>query len=239
MVNIWEIRIEELEIPDELPKLSLLRIKIFQDLDYYSFFIRLDEQSLNIEPGETRPVKIPYQDHLNINLQNEADAQIDILRNSSSINHLSAVFLNGLSLQLSIEKKYLYHFWEQPKMKNHDGCLQFSSHRELLSFLLLFYIDEVLSLMSPYENNQGILKNFMDRFTSSFVGNFLIKRMLYYKYRDFKDSDISRKSAEDYYSLLLTNKLETYYSPDIISEGKSFWFPHPETEIIKLLYEFD
>lgn len=109
-----------------------------------------------------------------------------------------------------------------------------------INLLFLIFLDKLIELsVDDTMQSKNCLKK-LQVITASPLGNFLIHRMLFYKYsrmfytdliRVWEQSVMVNMAFHKFYYLLIENSLEKNYEPNYIAYHYTFWFDQPENDL--------
>lgn len=202
-------------------------------------YATVSETQIRISIGENKNKDSDSLPLLIINLTEKQKTDFDIIHFSKVKENEDDILLSLILGRDTQSLEYLKEIFSGYKTGNRIKQLQninplenyLSSHR--ISFIIL--LDQLISRSFDKSHLSQSSRLIVQKLKESYLGNFLIKRLMYFKYRESGSSVLRRKVIEEYYSLLTENKLEEYYPPYLIAQNLTYWFPHPETEIMKVV----
>jgi len=214
--------------------------------DYYAsmsedrFSIRRNYM-FKLEEGNTSAKSISdYQSIKNdfvfrIDMTNEKNIETEI-RRLSLIKHSSDKQEYFQIMDDDIIDKHfvylLYHFTEAKYNHKQRGFN--------IDLLFLIFLNKLIELSVDDSIQSNNCQHKLQMIAKPPLGNFLVKRMMFYKYAYLFYSDIIKAweqsvkvnmALHEFYYLLLENSLENHFEPNHIANRNTFWFSQPEDDL--------
>ncbi|HLN36074.1 MAG TPA: hypothetical protein VK250_12445 [Nitrososphaeraceae archaeon] len=214
------------------------------ELEKLKLFASLSPDMISISVEDSNYFNNESTLPLRINLKNCNQTNQDI-KNASRIRYVSVGNnLFEINLHTLIEKDYRLKYLKKIlplTLKVHKLNTQNTEQyrlEDVQGFALIILLDELISQSWDKDNLSIARKRILTKLSNAFLGDFLLKRIMFYKYREEGCSKIKEKAIEEYYELLLSNKLEEKYPSQWVSKELTYWFPHPETELLQIVNYF-
>jgi hypothetical protein len=135
----------------------------------------------------------------------------------------------------SINDHYGYLFNHFTENKHNIESRVFS-----IDMLFLIFINKLIEHSMDDSIQSNNCHHYLQKITKSPLGNFLVRRMMFYKYAYLFYNDMIKvwehsvkvnMAFHEFYDLLLENYPENHYEPNHIANRNTFWFCQPDDDL--------